>query len=379
MSKTYDVAIIGGGVIGLTTAYYLLKEGLSVAVLDKTAFGTEASWAGAGIIQPGNSLSAKSPIDQLRAIGSNLFPTLSEELKSETGIDNGFNRCGILDLTKPETHILEAWDAEGIPYRFVSRIEVEAIVPSIRVGKKGAVLFETGGQVRNPRHLKAIEEACDHRALVGASECKILGINANSLRNRVREIVTLDNGFIRSNHYIICGGAWTNKIIEPFGVQLNVHPVRGQIVLLKEENPSLKMIVEQGKQYIVPRGDGYVLIGSTEEPEAGFVKENTPEGVDNLLTFARAVAPDMMAHAKIERCWSGLRPGSSDGLPTIGRVPGFDNLLIGAGHGRAGIQQSIATAMILRDLVMDRPPMMDISAFRVDRPRTGVIEPLFRS
>src|SRR5205823_6962538 len=93
-----DVLIIGGGVIGLTTAYFLAREGVRVEVLDKSDFGQEASWAGAGILPPGNLPQARTPFQQLRAHSAALFPTLSAELRERTGIDNGYLRCGGLEL-----------------------------------------------------------------------------------------------------------------------------------------------------------------------------------------------------------------------------------------------------------------------------------------
>src|SRR5438445_4817128 len=98
MSMQPDVLIIGGGVIGLTTAYFLAREGVRVEVLDRSDFGQEASWAGAGILPPGNPQQTGTPLQQLRAHSAALFPSLSAELRDRTGIDNGYLRCGGLEL-----------------------------------------------------------------------------------------------------------------------------------------------------------------------------------------------------------------------------------------------------------------------------------------
>src|SRR5690242_19405541 len=102
MATHPDVLVIGGGIIGLTSAYYLAKTGLSVEVLDRGDLGREASWAGAGIVPPGNPDRAATPIDRLRAVGSVRFPDLSSELRELTGIDNGFVRCGGVEFLRPE-------------------------------------------------------------------------------------------------------------------------------------------------------------------------------------------------------------------------------------------------------------------------------------
>ena len=120
-----------------------------------------------------------------------------------------------------------------------------------------------------------------------------------------------------------------------------------------------------GARYIVPRGDGRFLIGSSEE-EVGFCKQTTVEVIQELLALARRFVPRLGA-ASIERCWAGLRPGSPDGMPFLGRVPGVDNLFVAAGHFRAGIQLSPGTAVVMKELLLGQTPSVDLHAFRLDR------------
>jgi glycine oxidase len=133
-----------------------------------------------------------------------------------------------------------------------------------------------------------------------------------------------------------------------------------------------------GKQYLVPREDGRVLIGSTEEPEAHFEKANTPTGVASLLEFATRMVP-ALASTELERCWSGLRPGTPDGLPFIGRVPGWDNVFVATGHFRAGVQLSIGTAQAIAELFTDQPTCVPLETFAVDRKPVPGVQPAFRS
>src|SRR5687768_10704652 len=110
-----DVLVIGGGVIGLTTAYYLARDGATVTVLDRSAPGSEASWAGAGIIPPGSPAGARTPYDRLRAESSRAFPALTHELRELTGIDNGFRVCGGIEVfERPTPEVTDLWRAEGI-------------------------------------------------------------------------------------------------------------------------------------------------------------------------------------------------------------------------------------------------------------------------
>src|SRR5262249_55230147 len=113
MSDSPDILILGGGVIGLSTAYFLAKEGRRVAVLDRGGLGQEASWAGAGILPPGNPEKARSPYDLLRAHGSRMHAELTHELRERTGIDNGYLRCGGLEFSDGDDDFLEAaWREE---------------------------------------------------------------------------------------------------------------------------------------------------------------------------------------------------------------------------------------------------------------------------
>jgi glycine oxidase len=121
----------------------------------------------------------------------------------------------------------------------------------------------------------------------------------------------------------------------------------------------------------VPRPDGRVLAGSTEE-HAGFEKRNTAGVVRELTEFAINLVP-ALADARFEQAWSGLRPGSADGLPYLGRVPETENLFVAAGHFRSGLQMSPGTALVMRQLMLDQPPAFPLEAFACERqPRDSV-------
>jgi glycine oxidase len=157
-----------------------------------------------------------------------------------------------------------------------------------------------------------------------------------------------------------------------------VRPVRGQIVLFRHDRNFLTRVVMMGKRYLVPRGDGRVLAGSTEEPEAGFEKATTPAGVGELSAFALNTVP-ALATAEREAEWAGLRPGSPDGMPFIGPVPGWAHVFAAVGHFRAGVQLSIGTADLVADLILGREPAVPADAFRLDREPDLTAVPAFRS
>jgi glycine oxidase len=378
MGNHPDVLILGGGVIGLSAAYFLSRTGLRVAVADRSDFGREASWAGAGIIPPGNPANARTPIDRLRAESYAMFPAVSADLREHTGIDNGYRRCGGIELVSPaDRYALGLWDAEGIRYETLSPESLASVEPHVRTpaGTTPFLLPDTA-QVRNPWHLRALLAQAE---LTGADlrpHTPVVGFDTDG--NRVLAARTADGGRIIAGQFVVCGGARSDQLLAPLGIQPGVHPVRGQIVLLRTREPVVSRILMVGKAYLVPRGDGRVLVGSTEEPEAGFDKRTTAEAVAKLIALATELVPSL-AGAEVEACWAGLRPGTPDGLPYLGPVPGWRNVLVAAGHFRAGIQLSLATGRVVAELVQGQPPFVPVEAFRLDRTPTSPTRPAFRS
>lgn len=370
-----DVLVIGGGVIGLTSALHLAESGLTVEVIDKGDLGREASWAGAGIIPPGNPGRAATPIDRLRAESVSRFPAFSAGLRDRTGIDNGFHLCGGVEFFDADDVARETrpWDVEGIAF---GRLAPADLAPTVATppGMVG-VRLPGLGQVRNPWHLRALIAACELAGVRLSPRTPFAGWGL--IRDRVVTAQTADAPRKSAGAYLVAGGAWAGQLLRPLGVRPPVRPVRGQIVLYRPPRPLFTDVLMVGKRYLVPRLDGRVLVGSTEE-DAGFVKATTPEGSEELTTFARSVVP-ALADAEVETTWAGLRPGTPDGMPYLGQVPGHVNVFAAVGHHRAGIQLSIGTAEVMTSLVRREPPPFPVEAFRLDREPDFSMRPAFRS
>jgi glycine oxidase len=375
MTEHADVLILGGGVIGLTSAYFLAQEGVRVALIDKGDFGREASWAGAGIIPPGDSRRAIAPIDILRSLSSEMYPDLSRRLREQTGIDNGYHVCGGLELVEPDDDLpVKEWRAEGIAFREVTGDALRAVEPGLSPALPRAFHLPDMAQVRNPRHVKALLVACQaqgvrlypHRAATGFVRT-----------GRRIDAVQTEQGSLPAGRFLVTAGAWTDGLLRQVGCRLGVRPVRGQIALLQTDDARPRPVLLKGKRYLVPRGDGLVLVGATEE-EAGFDARPTASAIAGLLAFAAELVPSL-AGAALDRCWAGLRPGSPDGLPFLGAVPDCPNLYVAAGHFRAGIQLSPATGRAMTDLLIGREPVVPLEAFRLDRPPAQPARTAFRS
>ncbi len=368
-----DVVVIGGGVIGLSLAWELSGQGAKVAVLDRQSMGQEASWAGAGMLPPGKVGPAMNPEQRLRAHSHQLWKPLSETLTDLTGIDNGFRNCGALEVGFPGEHDrianeIATWKSEGVVVDVLDSNALRKQEQKLNREIETGYLLPEMGQVRNPRHLKALAVGCGLRGGVTFhSSLEVQGFETDG--DRITGVRTR-GGTIEGDQFCLTAGAWSGELASQVGLKLPVKPVRGQIVLLSTVPRVLTRIVQQGRRYLVPRPDGRLLIGATEEYDTGFTKQNTTAGVTALLQFAAKIAP-CLELAKIEQMWSGLRPGSPDELPYLGKVPDMKNFFVAAGHFRSGLQMSPATARVMRQLILGQELDFSLDGLECDRTATA--------
>jgi glycine oxidase len=375
--------IIGGGIIGLTTAWKLAQAGRRVQIIDRGDFGAEASWAGAGIIPPAGITSDNdayvsqrskcSPIEELRAQSSQAFFACSTNLCELTGIDNGYRVCGGIDFW-PIDQLPFLWDKLNVRYERIGSADVQALEPALLPPVGIPYLLPDLAQVRNPWHLRALVSACRKMSVDLKPQVEAGQLVAHG--SVVKGYITPRRSFL-ADQVLITAGAWTDELLAPLGWTAGVRPIRGQMVLVRTPAPLLRRVIEVGKNYLVPREDGRLLIGATEE-DVGFCKQTTVAGVSDLLALAKQWVP-RLANAEVEKTWAGLRPASADGWPYLGRVPGFTNLFVGAGHFRAGVQLSLASADILSAYLLGTSVPEWALAFRPDRPPVPAFEPAFRS
>lgn len=358
--------------MGLSLAWELSGRGRRVAVIDAGEIGRGASWAGAGILPPTPKTGAIDPYDQMRAMSHELHRVWAECLRRDTGIDTGYHRCGgvYLATTAGEVATLAAnrlwWDEHGIEYEAWTMEDLVRHEPNLAdfasQHLKSAWFLPDECQLRNPRHLKALAMACSQQGVKFYSHCpfervlheqgRVTGVNANG-RNFVAQQVC------------ICTGAWARGMLEGLGFDNGIMPVRGQMLLYASSQPLLHRVVNEGHRYLVPRDDGLLLAGSVEE-EVGYVVETTEVAVTQIRSWAEAVLPQLR-QCSIEKSWAGLRPGSYDGFPYIGGVPGIENLYVAAGHFRSGLHLSCATAVLLADALEGKNSQIDMHPFRVGR------------
>jgi glycine oxidase len=365
-AKSFDILLVGGGVMGLSLAWELAQRDAKVCVIDAGEMGTEASWAAAGMLPPGpkSELWEKcSAYERLQGLSQQLHPEWHARLAEQTEINNGYRLTGAIYLAGSPNFVahLAEWQRFDVPYQDLDRAAITDLEPALTPPSRAALVPDEA-QVRPPRHLKALVAACQRSGVTLKPGCQLLGWQTES--DRITGAIT-SMGRISAGNHCLTRGCWTGVVSAGLGLDIAMQPVRGQILLLRGPVGTLQRIINSGPRYITSRPDGRVLVGSTQE-DVGFDKRNTAAGLAELTNFACETCP-ALANFTVEKCWSGLRPRTADDLPYLGRLPRFENGWIAAGHFRAGIQLSPATAVVMRALMLGETPPVDVSEMGLDR------------
>jgi glycine oxidase len=351
-----DVAVVGGGAIGLMSALKLARAGLSVTLLERRQVGTESSWAGGGIVSPLYPWRYSAAVTALAHWSQDFYPGLGAQLLEQTGIDPEVFVTGLYWLDLDDEAQALSWAAEQQrPLASVPMHSVHDAVPALGDGFARAIHMSGVANVRNPRLVKALRAALAQMPNVTLHE-------QTAVTGFVREGeqvvgVHTAQGEIRADRVVLTAGAWSGELLATLGLDLPVEPVKGQMILFKCAADFLPSMVLAKGRYAIPRKDGHILVGSTLE-HCGFDKTPTEEALASLKASAIELLP-ALADAEVVGHWAGLRPGSPDGVPFIGPVPGFDGLWLNCGHYRNGLVLAPASCQLLTDLMLGNAPIID--------------------
>jgi len=349
-SSSRHVIIVGAGVIGLLSALELHRRGWRVSVFDRAAAGRESSWAGGGILSPILPWNYPEPVWRLSRRSLPLYAALAPELAETTGVDPELTPSGAIVLDPAAILPGEAWCSEA----GLSALHIDAILRPRGPALPG-LLLPWVGQIRNPRLARALAIRLTQLGIALHENTPVSGW----LRERERVVgVVTAGGEHRAGRVVLAAGAWSGGLGD-----LPVQPVRGQMLLLQAAPGRLKRIVLDRGRYLIPRRDGRILVGSTAE-NVGFDKSVTAAVRDELLQFATGLLGDEVAD-QVETHWSGLRPGSADGIPYIGPHPTLPGLWVNTGHYRNGLVMAPASAELLADLIDQKPTQLDAGDYQL--------------
>jgi len=325
-------------------------------LLERGPAGQESSWAGGGILYPLLPWDYTEAVNQLVQRSLALFPAWAEDLLAASSINPEYRQCGMLVLPPFSTAKARAWcNAHATPLETTGARE---IVPKL-AANEDALWLPDVAQARNPRLLKALRRRLKLLGVQILEHTEVTGWRSG--KSGVTGVQT-NHGMLSAGRYILTAGAWSRQLLGEHALNLDIRPIRGQMLLFKTEPGTLRSIILKNGIYLIPRLDGHILAGSTLE-DAGFDKTTTEEAKAMLYAQATGILP-LLKDAPLLQHWSGLRPGSPDNIPTIDRHPQLDNLYISSGHFRYGVTMAPASAEIITNLILGRPQAMDIAPYR---------------
>lgn len=330
-----DIIVVGGGIVGCTTALFLKDAGHQVTVVERNQIAAqtsgEASWAGAGLLFPLLPWFYKDEVNQLSLDGAAQYPALCKRLLAETGVDPQYIQSGMLIKPPFDQTLAMAWCQQH----------------QVRVQQKnGSLLLPEVGQVRNPRLLQALKECLIKNGVQLIENTQLEPIQETEY---IDSWATDTGERLSADQYIVTSGAWSFELLKATTIKLNIKPMRGQILLYRVPAGLLNQIIYQDGFYLVPRNDGYLVAGSTLE-DVGFDTGVTEAIKQELQRKAEAILP-ALKDAPILKHWSGLRPGTPENLPTIAAHPTVKNLYLNTGHFRYGLTMAPASARRILQLV----------------------------
>jgi glycine oxidase len=346
-----DVIVVGAGLIGLGIAYELAKRDVTVTVYDRDEPARAASWAGAGMLAPFSEATPDAAMLALCRDALALYPAYVAELRERTGVDARFRRDGTLHVALDHARLAElaahaeTFRANGGDLTVLDRGDVLAREPLLAKDLAGALFVANEAQVDNRRLGRALLAACESLN-VRFARVDQLALECDA--RRVRGVRTA-HGFATAATVINAAGAWAGELPGvPDRARVPVRPVAGEMLALAVPRDAVRTLVWLGHRYLVPRGDGRLLVGATVDSR-GFDARVTAGGMHDLLDAALAAAPALASFAVVET-WAGLRPGSHDGRPYLGATA-LDGYVVAAGHYRNGILLAPITARLIADLV----------------------------
>jgi len=349
--KTWDVIIVGGGIIGLSLAIELRKRGASALVVERGEPGHEASYAAGGMLANCGDETPRQ-LQALATASAAMYPEFVHQLQDESGVNVDLRDQGTLLFPAPDHAIDSIKDALPLSAP-LSQLE-----PNLAAAGRAAVFLKERSVC--PRALaNAALKAAKHRGVDVSSGTVVHSVDVS---RGCAVGVTTDKTTYSSTTVVNCAGAWSGQIAP---CAIPTRPVKGQMICFAmPSREMLRHVIRSPQIYLIPRSDGRMLAGATVE-EAGFDKRTVPETIQQLHHSAVNLAP-ALKEAKVLEAWAGLRPGTPDNLPILGgtETPGY---FVATGHFRDGILLAPVTARVMAQLMAKETPDHDLSEFSLER------------
>ena len=363
-TRAGDVVVIGAGIVGVSTAYFLAKEGIRSTIVERDSVGSHASGFAYGGLSPLSGVAIPGPHSPVARRGMALHEEFSQILPKESGVNTEYRVMPSLALAFSEDEVSAArtgmqWQQkqDGYRVRWCPADEVKNIDPRISDEVLGGVFVEGTTEVEPYRFMLALAQASEKLGVV-IRHGKVAGIKRSG--SRVSGVL-LENGEIACDRVVLAMGPWSGESSGWLDLPVKVRPLKGQILRLRAPGPPFRCSIGWSGNYAVTKMDGLLWAGTTEE-EAGFDEAPTTDGRDRIMTSLLKMIPSL-ADAQLVQHTACLRPLSQDRLLVLGAVPGWEGVYIATGAGRKGILLGPAMGRMISDLISKGVSDIAIDAF----------------
>lgn len=335
MNSSSDILVIGGGAMGLAIAIELVCQGAQVTVLSRNS-QEAALHAAAGMLAPQAEGLTPGPMLDLCLRSRDLYPSWTSQLTELTELETGYWPCGILAPAYADSPPRFTGNAE-----WCDRTTIHQYQPNLNPEVIGGWWFPDDAQVNNQQLAHVLLQAAVRLGVTLEEGVNVTGFDTQN--HRIQQLQTTDGPW-QAQTYVLATGAWSQELLP-----IPVIPRKGQLFAVRTQAQPLHKVLFGPNAYIVPRQDGRIVVGATNE-DVGFAAYNTPAGMQSLLAAAIRLYPPL-ANRPMEDYWWGFRPATPDECPILGYSP-YDNLILATGHYRNGILLTPVTARLISDLII---------------------------
>ncbi len=363
-SVRVEVAVVGGGIIGLAVAWRAAAAGMSVAVLERDAIGRGASYVAAGMLAPTAEVEfgpAGRRLLELGLCSAAMWPGFAAELEAASQVEVGLRRSGTLlvardgDEARELERQLRFRESLGLKVRRLRPSAARELEPALAPTVRLALEAPEDHSVDPRLVLAALARALAGMGVAVHEHAPVGALEVDAAKERMTGLTLADGRRVHATRVVVAAGAWSEGLAAPaLGGGIPVRPVKGQLLRLRDPDGAglLRRVLRFGGGYVVPRGDGRYLLGATVE-ERGFELAATAGGVYQLLRDAHELIPGI-GELEIEELSVGLRPGTPDNAPAIG-AGAVEGLIWASGHHRNGVLLAPITAHAVAELLAGRP------------------------
>ena len=368
--QTTQVAVVGGGVIGLSCAFELARRGKSVTVIEREETGFGASTVAAGMLAPSSEIEmTPAPVVELQLDSLKRYPRFIADIEAASELSCGYRDNGTLWVSRHRDdeleldHLCAIQNDRGMTARRLTGRELRRIEPYLSPRAVGGLLVETDHQVDTRKLIPALRAACEAVGVQILVQTGVTSVEGSQGQLKLVLRSATSDSILKADQVLLAAGVWLEDgLVTPLP-RIGMRPIKGEIVHLQGQ-PLIDHVLRNSDIYIIPRAGGELLLGATEE-EQGFDMKPTAGGVLDLLRYAFEILPGIY-DLNVTELDVGLRPTFSDHMPVIAPTE-IEGIFIAGGHYRGGILLAASTAHWIGEIMVNGRVPPEVEAFGLER------------